>query len=97
MSSFLRTFTPLYSTNANPVYHTGGYISVVDGVRWKYGINPRSGEAIMMNKFQNYSLEGEVLYNLNDDIAEQHNLTPVPGRVVEEKYLKILDELHENQ
>jgi arylsulfatase A-like enzyme len=93
--ALLRTFTPLYSSSSQSTHYSGGYVSVIDGVRWKYGINARATEAIMTQRFQNYTLEGEVLFNLNDDMGEHHNLAPTAGRVVDEKLLNILNELRE--
>ena len=73
-----RDFTPLYSSiNGDVLHYSSGYVAVIDNTRWKYGLNPRSGEFIMTMQRSNYSLEGEVLYNLDDDPEETYNLVDV--------------------
>jgi arylsulfatase A-like enzyme len=92
-----RTFTPLYSSNGAVVHYSGGYIEVIDGVRWKYALNPRAGEFIMAMKRANYTLEGEVLFNLDTDPVEQTNLLEVVSSIPTEReqHLKVVNLLRE--
>ena len=55
----------------------------------------RKGEAIMIMRGANYSLEGEVLYDLTTDPREEFNLAPRAFIATNEDHLRILNELRE--
>ena len=92
-----RTYTPLYSSNSALVHYSAGYVEVIDGVRWKYVLNPRAGEFIMTMQRLNYTLEGEMLYNLDYDPTERNNLLEAVSFIPSERrlHLKVVNTLRD--